>query len=134
MADASAALLGIGLDGARIHTEIFGAAPSQTPGIAAAADRPPHPPPGDSGAGPQISFARSGLDVRWDQRYASLLELAEDCDVPVRWSCRTGVCHTCESGLMSGTVTYAPDPVDDPADGNVLICCSEPAEDVVLDL
>ena len=134
MADASAALVGIGLDGARIHTEIFGAAPSQTPGIAAAAGRPPHPPAGEPGSGPQISFARSGLDVRWDQRYASLLELAEDCDVPVRWSCRTGACHTCESGLMAGTVTYAPDPVDDPADGNVLICCSEPAGDVVLDL
>jgi ferredoxin-NADP reductase/MOSC domain-containing protein YiiM len=134
MADASAALVGIGMDGARIHTEIFGAAPSQTPGIAAAADRPPHQPAGEPGSGPQISFARSGLDVRWDQRYASLLELAEDCDVPVRWSCRTGVCHTCESGLMSGTVTYAPDPVDEPADGNVLICCSEPAGDVVLDL
>jgi hypothetical protein len=24
---------------------------------------------------------------------ASLLELAEACDVPVRWSCRAGVCH-----------------------------------------
>ena len=29
--------------------------------------------------------------------YASLLELAEACDVPVRWSCRTGVCHNCET-------------------------------------
>jgi ferredoxin-NADP reductase len=134
MADASAALVGIGLDGARIHTEIFGAAPSQTPGIAAAANRPPHPPAGEAGTGPQISFARTGLDVRWDQRYASLLELAEDCDVPVRWSCRTGVCHTCESGLVAGTVSYAPDPVDDPAGGNVLVCCSRPSEDVVLDL
>jgi ferredoxin-NADP reductase/MOSC domain-containing protein YiiM len=134
MADASAALVGLGLDGARIHTEIFGTAPSQTPGIAAASGRPPHQPAGEPGSGPQIEFARSGLDVRWDQSYASLLELAEACDVPVRWSCRTGVCHTCESGLMAGTVSYAPDPVDDPADGNVLICCSQPSGDVVLDL
>jgi len=134
MTDASAALVGIGLDGARIHTEIFGATPSLTPGIAASDGRPPHQPAGEPGFGPQISFARSGLDVRWDQSYASLLELAEACDVPVRWSCRTGVCHTCESGLVSGTVSYAPDPVDDPADGSVLICCSQPSEDVVLDL
>ncbi len=28
----------------------------------------------------------------------SLLELAEACDVPVRWSCRAGVCHNCEVG------------------------------------
>ena len=134
MADASAALVGIGLDGGRIHTEIFGSAPSQTPGIAAVAGRPPHPPAGEPGSGSQISFARSGLDVRWDPGYASLLELAEACDVPVRWSCRTGVCHTCESGLMAGTVSYSPDPVDDPSDGNVLICCSQPSQDVVLDL
>jgi hypothetical protein len=25
-------------------------------------------------------------------------------DVPVRWSCRAGVCHTCETTLVSGTV------------------------------
>lgn len=134
MTDVSAALIGSGLDRASMHTEIFGSAPPQTPGIGAATGQPPHPPAGQPGSGPQISFARSGLDVRWDQRYASLLELAEACDVPVRWSCRTGVCHTCESGLMAGAVSYAPDPVDNPADGNVLICCSQPAEDVVLDL
>ena len=54
--------------------------------------------------------------------------------MPVRWACRTGVCHTCETGLLSGTVDYAPDPVDDPADGNALICCSQPRGDLVLDL
>ena len=68
------------------------------------------------------------------QGHASLLELAEACDVPVRWSCRTGVCHSCETALMSGTVSYAPDPVDDPADGSALICCSQPRDDLVLDL
>jgi ferredoxin-NADP reductase/MOSC domain-containing protein YiiM len=134
MAEVSAALAGRGLDGARIHTEIFGAAPPQTPGIAAAAARPPHPPAGAPGDGPGVAFARSGLTVRWDRRYASLLDLAEACDVPVRWSCRTGVCHTCQTALMAGTISYAPDPVDDPADGSALICCSQPRGDLVLDL
>jgi ferredoxin-NADP reductase/MOSC domain-containing protein YiiM len=134
MAEMSAALAGIGLDAAAIHTEIFGAAPSTTPGIAATPARQPHPPAGEPGHGPQIAFARSGLTVRWDEDRASLLELAEACDVPVRWSCRTGVCHTCETSLMSGSVSYAPDPVDDPADGSALICCSQPREDLVLDL
>ena len=64
----------------------------------------------------------------------SLLELAEACDVPVRWACRTGVCHTCESGLVAGKIGYRPDPVDAPADGNLLICCSRPEGDVVIDL
>ena len=81
-----------------------------------------------------MSFARSGLTVPWDTGYASLLELAEACDVPTRWSCRTGVCHTCESGLLSGEVAYDPEPVDQPADGNVLICSARPRGAVVLDL
>ena len=134
MADVCAALVGMGVDGGRVRTEIFGAAPSQTPGIAPAAARPPHPPAGEPGAGPRVAFARSGLTVPWDRRFASLLELAEACDVPVRWSCRTGVCHTCESGLLSGTVSYSPDPVDEPAAGSVLICCSEPDGDLAVDL
>jgi len=134
MAEVSAALVGLGADAARVRTEIFGAAPSLTPGIASAAARPPHPPGGEPGHGPQVAFARSGLTVRWDDGYASLLELAEACDVPVRWSCRTGVCHTCETALLSGTVSYSPDPVDDPADGSALICCSQPHNDLALDL
>jgi len=59
---------------------------------------------------------------------------AEACDAPVRWSCRAGVCHSCESGLVSGTVTYRPEPLDGPADGNLLLCCAQPAGDVALDL
>ena len=134
MAEVSAALVGMGLDGTRIRTEIFGATPAQTPGIAPAPPRPPHPPADAPTDGPLIAFARSGLTVHWDPGYASLLELAEACDVPVRWSCRTGVCHTCETGLMSGAVSYSPDPVDYPADGSALICCSQPARDLALDL
>jgi ferredoxin-NADP reductase/MOSC domain-containing protein YiiM len=134
MADVSAALVGLGVDGSRVHTEIFGAAPAQTPGIAAGLTRPPHPPAGQPGTGPAVAFARSGLTVPWDDGYASLLELAEACDVPVRWSCRTGVCHTCETGLLSGQVSYAPDPVDAPGDGDILICCSQPSADLSLDL
>ena len=134
MADISAALTGLGIDGTRVHTEIFGAAPASTPGIAAAPASPPHQPAGEPGDGPEVAFARSGLTVRWGPGYDSLLELAEACDVPVRWSCRTGVCHTCETDLLSGTVSYAPDPVDEPASGSILICCSEPSADLALDL
>ena len=124
----------ISLVAARIRTEVFGAGPSQTPGIAPTAARPPHPPAGQPGSGPRVAFARSDLSAHWDPGYASLLEFAEACDVPVRWSCRTGVCHTCETALISGTVRYSPDPVEDPAEGNILICCSQPHDDLVLDL
>ena len=118
----------------RIHTEIFGSAPPRTPGIAAAPRRPPHKPTGPVGNGPLVSFARSGLNVHWSPAFESVLELAEACDVPVRWACRTGVCHSCESGLILGAVDYRPEPVEPPADGNLLICCSRPRGDIVIDL
>ena len=134
MEEISAGLAAIGLDAAHIHTEPFGPAPGLTPGIAATPARTPHPPAGEPGSGPTIEFARSNLAIPWSDDYASLLELAEACDVPVRWSCRTGVCHTCETTLIAGAVGYDPDPVEPPADGSALICCSRPRDDVVLDL
>ncbi|MCT9114309.1 2Fe-2S iron-sulfur cluster-binding protein, partial [Streptomyces mirabilis] len=131
----TAALVDCGLDASRIHTEIFGAGPAITPGIKGASTVPaPHQPAGPPGTGPEVSFARSGLTVLWNDAQESLLELAEACDVPVQWSCRTGVCHTCELALMSGAVDYSPDPVEPPAEGNILICCSKPAGGVVVDL
>ncbi|WP_031520331.1 MOSC and FAD-binding oxidoreductase domain-containing protein [Streptomyces sp. NRRL F-5123] len=130
----TAALAASGLQASRVHTETFGAEASLTPGIKGDAAAVPHRPAGPAGTGPTVSFARSGLEVPWNDAQDSLLELAEACDVPVRWSCRTGVCHTCELALMSGAVAYSPDPVEPPGGGNVLICCSTPVEDVVLDL
>jgi ferredoxin-NADP reductase/MOSC domain-containing protein YiiM len=134
MADLSAGLAEWGVSSNRIHTEIFGAGPSLTPGVAATLPKPPHLPTGPAGLGPLVSFARSGLNVRWDPPFQSLLELAEACEVPVRWSCRTGVCHKCETALIAGAVSYQPDPVEPPAADNVLICCSHPEADIVIDL
>ncbi len=133
MAELSAGLLEQGLAQSRIHVEAFGAGAALNPGVVTAA-RPPHPPAGAPGTGPRVSFARSGLAAAFDGRYASLLELAEACDVPTRWSCRTGVCHNCETALVSGTVRYDPDPLEPPSAGAVLICCAQPTEATVLDL
>jgi ferredoxin-NADP reductase/MOSC domain-containing protein YiiM len=134
MDEISAGLAALGIDVSRIHTEPFGPAPGLTPGIAATPARTPHPPAGQPGDGATVEFARSNLAIPWTGDYVSLLELAEACDVPVRWSCRTGVCHTCETTLIGGNVGYSPDPVEPPADGSTLICCSQPRDDVVLDL
>jgi ferredoxin-NADP reductase len=135
MADMKEAFAAFGVAPARIHAEIFSGSESLTPGVVGAATRAPHLPEGDSNTGPLISFARSGIAAHWNaSAYQNILELAEACDVPVRWSCRTGVCHNCESGLVSGAVAYGPEPLDQPADGNLLICCSQPTSDVVIDL
>jgi ferredoxin-NADP reductase/MOSC domain-containing protein YiiM len=123
-----------GVPGSCIHSEVFGAESSITPGIVSTTSVSPHLPDASVGAGPKVSFTRSGLTVPWDSRYGSLLEFAEACDVPVKWSCRMGVCHRCESGLIDGTISYAPAPLDRPAEGNVLICCSTPLTAVELDL
>jgi ferredoxin-NADP reductase len=122
-----------GVLAANVHTEIFGSRQAITPGMARV-DHTPHLPQGAPGSGPPVSFARSGITAAWDPKFANLLELAEACDVPVRWSCRTGVCHTCMTGLIMGSIVYNPEPLERPAPGNVLVCCSQPNTDVTLDL
>jgi len=135
MADMKETLAALDVAPARIHAEIFNGSESRTPGIVDVTTRPPHLPGDDADTGPLVSFARSGIAAHWKaSAYNSILELAEACDVPVRWACRTGVCHNCESGLVSGAVAYGPEPLDQPADGNLLICCSQPTNDVVIDL
>jgi len=116
-----------------VYTEIFGSLEAITPGMTQVVHTP-HLPQGPPGSGPAVSFARSGITAAWDRRFASLLELAEACDVPVRWSCRIGVCHTCMTGLIDGSITYNPEPLERPAPGNVLVCCSQPNAAVTLDL
>jgi len=136
MADMMTALQTCGLPPSRIHTEVFGAREALTPGLATEPVRSPHQPAHApvGVSGPAVSFARSGLTVPWHPDYGTLLELAEACDVPARWSCRTGVCHTCETTLLAGGVGYSPEPVEPPAEGSALICCSTPTADLVLDI
>ena len=134
MADLQQALTTIGVAPAAIHTELFGALPSINPGITAQASKPPHQPPGPPGTGARVTFARSGITAAFRDDWGNVLNLADACDVPTRWSCRTGVCHTCTTPLLSGDITYDPDPLEPPADGDVLICCARPSTDIVLDL
>jgi ferredoxin-NADP reductase/MOSC domain-containing protein YiiM/ferredoxin len=135
MADMKEALTALGVAPKRIHVEIFNGGESKSLGVVGAVTRSPHTPKDEANTGPLVSFARSGISAHWRaSRYGSILEMAEACDVRVRWSCRTGVCHNCESGLVSGTVVYGPEPLDKAADGNVLVCCSQPTSDVVIDL
>lgn len=133
MTELSAALVACGLGSGRIHMETFGAVAALTPGITQTLV-PPHLPSGPPGPGPRVEFARSDISAPWGPGYGSLLEFAEACDVPTRWSCRTGVCHNCETALLSGQVQYDPMPLEPPAPGNILICCAQPTEAVTVDL
>ena len=134
MDDVAAALAGIGIDSARIHTERFGSTVT---------DQPRRRRGGRSPAAPAARPARhrSGGDLRplgahdgWSDAYASVLELAEACDVPTRWSCRTGVCHTCVTAVLSGRASYQIPPLEAPGDDELLICSAQPTTDLVVDL
>ena len=118
----------------RISTEVFGAVAAYASGIVKAGDRAPHAPDGPPGAGPVVTFSRSSLAAPWDDRYPSLLDFAEACDVPVGFGCRNGTCHSCESGLLAGEVAYTTDPLEPPPEGRVLVCCSRPGSELTLDL
>ncbi len=134
MAAMTAALTARGVAAHDIVTETFGAVAVHASGIVSGGARAPHAPAGTPGPGPAVTFVRSALTVPWDDRYPSLLDFAEACDVPVGFGCRTGVCHNCESGLLAGRVDYTIDPLEPPPDGRVLVCCSRPAAELTLDL
>ncbi|WP_411093359.1 MOSC domain-containing protein [Streptomyces sp. 049-1] len=134
MADMTDALTAAGIASAAIRSELFGALSSINPGLTERAGIPPHLPAGPRASGPMVSFARSGVSTPFPDGEGSLLELAEACDVPVRWSCRTGVCHTCVTPVLSGEIEYTRPPLEAPASGQALICCSRPDTDLVLDM
>jgi ferredoxin-NADP reductase/MOSC domain-containing protein YiiM len=109
MSDLTAGLAALGVARDRIHTETFGAGPSTTPGIAAAPSRPAHLPAGPAGPGPLVSFARTGLNVRWGPTFhscSSWPRLATcQCDGhvepgsatpvrPVLWRARSAIART----------------------------------------
>jgi ferredoxin-NADP reductase/MOSC domain-containing protein YiiM len=130
MAAMTTALREVGLGPDQIHSEAFGASAAPANGSSV----PPHTPPGPPGDGPTITYAHSGLTVPFSEKYDNLLELTEACDVPVHWSCRTGVCQSCRTPLVAGSVAYDPQPLDPPGDTEVLLCCARPADALVLDL
>lgn len=126
-----------GLRPEAVHAELFSALTAVNPGVTATPATTavrPHRPAGPKGSSPLITFARSGISTPWSATRTSLLDLAEACDIPTRWSCRTGVCHTCVTPRVDGDVRYTTAPLELPEPGTVLVCCSEPTTDVVLDL
>jgi ferredoxin-NADP reductase/MOSC domain-containing protein YiiM len=125
----------VGLEDKQINTELFTAQGKLNPGVVGEKTVPPHQPAGPAGHGPPVTFARSGLTVAFNPEAApTLLDLAEACDVPTRWSCRSGVCHNCTTSVLAGSVSYLQQPLAPPAAGHVLICCAKPDTELVLDL
>ena len=58
-----------GVDASQIHSEVFGPSASLTPGVVSRSDSRPHLPDGPAGAGPNVTFLRSNIALRWDARF-----------------------------------------------------------------
>ena len=82
----------------------------------------------------EVIFASSGVTANWQPTSGSILELAEAHGLSPAYSCRSGICHTCECALEAGEVEYVEQPMVPPEEGAVLICCSKPKTDIVLDI
>jgi len=83
----------------------------------------------------QVIFQQSQVSASWNDEAGSLLELAENTGLSPDYSCRQGICGTCECKLVEGEVEYLQPPSATVADGNVLICISKPkTAKVVLDI
>ena len=127
-------LLSLSVSEARIHYEFFG------PGSILQDDAEPatqgEMPPAEAElvGGIQVAFARSGLTVDWDSACDSILDLAERQGLNPDYSCRSGICNTCITELTEGEVEYLEEPLEEPAPGQVLICCARPKTSLVIEL
>ena len=81
-----------------------------------------------------MTFSRSSVTASWDPSYGNLLEFAEACDVPVNFGCRNGVCHLCESGVLTGEIEYVIEPLERPDAEHLLMCCAQPTSELTLEL
>jgi ferredoxin len=121
-------LLALGVPAERVTLESFTPAAAtraqnntadQTPGAATAT----------------VTFSRSGRSAPMPSR-KTVLDAAESVGVPIDFQCRSGICGTCRSKLLSGHVTM---PVrdalsdSDEAEGYILACQAHATEDVTID-
>ncbi len=81
-----------------------------------------------------VNFSKSGVEVNWNPSLESLLDLAEVHGLNPNYSCRSGICQTCISDLLKGIVEYVNEPLDPPPEGKILMCCSKPKSDLIIDI
>lgn len=122
----------------RIHYEFFGAGSTllkEQPGVSVGlaeelSDRLPV----------RVRFAKSKSEAVWEPSKGTLLDLAEAEGLRPAYSCRSGICQTCATRVLSGEVDYLEPPMAAPPTGEALICSSYPQaldggdSEIVLDL
>ena len=127
-------LLGLGVRKERIAYEFFGPASLLSETDPATEKPAPAALPAAQGDGLNIVLQKSGRSLPWDGTSNSILAFLEAQGIEPEFSCRAGICGTCEQGLLSGEVDYFEEPLDEMPGDRVLLCCTRPKSSVVLDL
>lgn len=122
-----------GFDMAHYHEESFNF--GELSAALAPAESAPVAADGACGAGFKVRFAKTGTEVSV-QPGQTVLAAAQAGGVPLPSSCSQGVCGTCKTKLVEGTVDMQHGggirqrEIDQ---GMFLPCCSKPTSDLVLD-
>jgi ferredoxin-NADP reductase len=127
-------LLSLGLAESRIHYEFFGPASVLTEEAGPGGQAPARSAQDELAGEMEVTFVRSGLTAAWNTACETILDLAEHHGLSPAYSCRSGICHTCLCKLVEGEVEYIEEPLDPPDAGGVLICCSRPKSNVVIEV
>lgn len=133
-----AALMALGLPRERLHHEFFGLGSLEEENslaVALSADFQASLPERTQvtftprGAPGQPSSSDVDITRQWTPEQGSLLELAEQSGVNAMSSCRSGRCGSCALRLVEGQVQYPEPPQAAVAQGQVLMCCTYPANE-----
>lgn len=127
-------LLSLGVSESRVHYEFFGPASLLKEKAEPCGQGPARSAEEELAGELRVTFARSGATAIWDPTCESILDLAEQQGLSPPYSCRSGICHTCMCELVQGEVEYFEEPLDQPDPGCVLICCSRPKSEVVIEI
>lgn len=127
-------LRNLGIARERIHYEFFGPATILEEDDVMPAMPIPMVEASTTDGALMVHFLPSDTRMAWDRNCHSLLDLAEQAGLTPSFNCRAGLCNTCQVNLREGAVEYFEEPLDTPASGNILLCCTRPTTAITVDL
>ena len=120
-------LTGMGVPPERIHYESFGPGTVLKPEIP---KRSIEPIDQASALSVRVRFVRSEIEAAWQPGDGTLLELAEEAGLAPAFGCRSGICGSCRTRIISGAVDYLEEPLAPHGHDEVLLCCSIPQQTI----
>lgn len=133
MSSLAAGLVDHGIPSARVAYESFGGAAKGVGAIAIGPEDDSEP-TAQSSITHQVQFESRDKPHAWTPSNGSLLEFAEDADIEIESSCRSGNCGMCVRHLLEGKVRYSEEPTCDREDDEVVMCVARPDSDLRIDV